>query len=137
MSEPDLPPLAREQKLWAAGAAALFLIAVGFLGFALSTKVMMVFAVGWIALQIFGYVGALRMAKGDFAHPLFKSQVMLHVIALALLVAVFMRAFSGLRSPSGERFPRSHGLKAASLRAGARTSWRPCGRCAPVPPLSG
>jgi hypothetical protein len=51
-------------------------------------------AVGWIALQIFGYVGALRMAKGDFAHPLFKSQVMLHVIALALLVAVFMRAFS-------------------------------------------
>lgn len=94
MSEPDLPPLAREQKLWAAGAAALFLIAVGFLGFALSTKVMMVFAVGWIALQIFGYVGALRMAEGDFAHPLFKSQVMLHVIALALLVAVFMRAFS-------------------------------------------
>lgn len=94
MSEPDLPPLAREQKLWAAGAAALFLIAIGFLGFALSTKVMMVFAVGWIALQIFGYVGALRMAKGDFAHPLFKSQVMLHLIALALLVAVFMRAFS-------------------------------------------
>ena len=94
MSEPDLPPLAREQKLWAFAAAALFLIAIGFLGFALSTKVMMVFAVGWIALQIFGYVGALRMAKGDFAHPLFKSQVMLHVIALALLVAVFMRAFS-------------------------------------------
>ena len=94
MSEPDLPPLAREQKLWAAGAAALFLIAIGFLGFALSTKVTIVFAVGWIALQIFGYVGALRMAKGDFAHPLFKSQVMLHVIALALLVAVFMRAFS-------------------------------------------
>jgi hypothetical protein len=94
VSEPDLPPLAREQKLWAAGAAALFLIAIGFLGFALSTKVMMVFAVGWIALQIFGYVGALRMAKGDFAHPLFKSQVMLHVIALGLLVAVFMRAFS-------------------------------------------
>ena len=92
MSEPDLPPLAREQKLWAAGAAALFLIAIGFLGFALSTKVMMVFAVGWIALQILGYVGALRMAKGDFAHPLFKSQVMLHVIALGLLVAVILGA---------------------------------------------
>jgi hypothetical protein len=54
---------------------------------------MVVFAAGWVALQIFGYVGALRVAKGDFAHPLFKSQVMLHVIALALLVAVFLRAF--------------------------------------------
>jgi small multidrug resistance pump len=93
VAEPDLPPLAREQKLWAAGAAALFLIAIGFLGFALSARVMIVFAVGWIALQIFGFVSALRMAKGDFAHPLFKSQVMLHVIALALLAAVFTRAF--------------------------------------------
>lgn len=54
---------------------------------------MVVFAVGWIVLQVFGYVGALKMAKGDFAHPLFKSQVMLHVIALALLAAVIMRAF--------------------------------------------
>ncbi len=93
MTEGDLPPLARDQKLWAFAAAALFLLAVGFLGFALNTGVMQVFAIGWIALQIFGYVGALRMAKGDFAHPLFKSQVMLHVIALALLVAVFIRAF--------------------------------------------
>lgn len=93
MAKGDLPPLAREQKLWAAAAAALFLLAVGFLGFALNTGVMTVFAVGWIALQIFGYVGALKMAKGDFAHPLFKSQVMLHVMALALLAAVFIRAF--------------------------------------------
>ncbi len=74
-------------------AAGLFLLAVGFLGFALNTGVMMVFAVGWIALMIFGFVGALRVAKGDFAHPLFKAQVMLHVIALALLAAVIIRAF--------------------------------------------
>ncbi len=92
MAEPDLPPLAAEQKLWAFAAAALFLLAVGFLGFALNTGVMVVFAVGWIALQIFGYVGALKMAKGDFAHPLFKSQVMLHIMAVALLVAVILRA---------------------------------------------
>lgn len=91
MNEPDLPTLAAEQKRWALGAAALFLIAIGFLGFALSTKVMMVFAVGWLALMIFGFVGALKFAKGDFAHPLFKSQVMLHVMALGLLVAVFAR----------------------------------------------
>lgn len=94
MTEGDLPPLARDQKLWAFAAAALFLLAVGFLGFALNTGVMQVFAVGWIALQIFGYVGALKMAKGDFAHPLFKSQVMLHVIAVALLVAVIAKATS-------------------------------------------
>jgi hypothetical protein len=54
---------------------------------------MVVFAVGWLALMIFGYVGALKMAKGDFAHPLFKSQVMLHVVAVGLLVAVILRAF--------------------------------------------
>jgi len=54
---------------------------------------MVVFAVGWIALQIFGYIGALRQTKGDFAHPLFISQVMLHVIALMLLAAVLIRAF--------------------------------------------
>jgi small multidrug resistance pump len=91
MGSNDLPPLAPSQKLWAGAAAALFLVAVGFLGFALNTGVMQVFAVGWLALMIFGYVSALRMAKGDFAHPLFKSQVMLHMIALALLAAVFLR----------------------------------------------
>lgn len=93
MSEPDLPTLTGEQKRWAFGAATLFLIAIGFLGFALSQKVMMVFAVGWTLLMIFGFVGAIRVAKGDFAHPLFKAQVMLHVVAIGLLVAVIIRAF--------------------------------------------
>ena len=93
MSGNDLPPLAPEQQRWAFAAAALFLLAVGFLGFALNAGVMQVFAVGWLALQIFGYVGALKMAKGDFASPLFKSQVMLHIVALGLLTAVFLRAF--------------------------------------------
>ena len=92
MAENDLPPLSGAQKRWAFAAAALFLIAIGFLGFALNAQVMVVFAVGWLALQIFGYIGALKMAKGDFAHPLFKSQVMLHVIALALLAAVIGKA---------------------------------------------
>lgn len=94
MSAPDLPALTAEQKRWAFGAAALFLLAVGFLGFALNAGVMRVFAVGWLALMIFGYAGALRAAKGDFAHPLFKSQVMLHIIATALLVAVLAKAFA-------------------------------------------
>jgi hypothetical protein len=94
MAQTDLPPLAPAQKLWAFAAAALFLIAIGFLGFALKTQAMVVFAVGWVILQIFGFAGALKMAKGDFAHPLFKSQVLLHGIALALLAAVILRAFN-------------------------------------------
>ena len=94
MAEPqDLPPLAPEQKRWAFAAAALFLAAVGFLGFSLNTGIMRPFAIGWVALQIFGYVGAIKMAKGDFAHPLFKSQIMLHVMALILLVVIIARAF--------------------------------------------
>lgn len=93
MAGGDLPPLTHGQKLWAFAAAALFLIAIGFLGFALNAQVMVLFAVGWVALQIFGFGGALKMAKGDFTHPLFKSQVMLHVMALALLAAVILRAF--------------------------------------------
>ena len=52
----------------------------------------MPFAIGWVALQIFGYVGALKMAKGDFAHPLFKSQVLLHVIAVMLLIVTIVRS---------------------------------------------
>ncbi len=92
MASDDLPELSSDQKLWAFGAAALFLLAIGFLGFSISNGVMQPFAIGWVALQIFGYVGALNRAKGDFAHPLFKSQVMLHVVALGLLVAVFLRA---------------------------------------------
>lgn len=93
MTEPDLPTLAPSQKLWAGLAAALFLASVGFLGFALNTGVLRPFAIGWVALQIFGFVGALKFANGDFAHPLFKSQVMLHVIALILLGASFVKAF--------------------------------------------
>ena len=93
MSDPDLPTLAPSQKLWAGLAAALFLASVGFLGFALNTGVLRPFAIGWVALQIFGFVGALKFANGDFAHPLFKSQVMLHVIALILLGASFVKAF--------------------------------------------
>lgn len=94
MAAEDLPSLMPAQKRWALAAAILFLLAIGFLGFALNTGIMRPFAIGWVALQIFGYVGAIRMAKGDFAHPLFKSQIFLHVMAAMLLVVVIVRAFS-------------------------------------------
>lgn len=94
MAAEELPDLTGEQKRWALAAAALFLLAVGFLGFALNAQVMVPFAIGWVALQIFGYVGSLKFAKGDFASPLFKSQVMLHIIALMLLAALIFRGQS-------------------------------------------
>lgn len=90
MASEDLPELTSDQKLWAFGAATLFLSAVGFLGFSIHSGVMRPFAIAWVALQIFGYVGALKRAKGDFAHPLFKSQVMIHVVILGLLVALIL-----------------------------------------------
>ncbi len=94
MASEELPELSSAQKRWSFGAAALFLVAVMFLGFALNTGMMRGFAIGWIALQIFGYVGALKFAGGDFAHPLFKSQVMLHCIALMLLIVSINKAIS-------------------------------------------
>jgi hypothetical protein len=94
VAQQDLPPLATEQKVWALAAALLFLLAVGFLGFAFNTGIMLSFAIGWLLLQIFGYVGSLKFANGDFAHPLFKGQVLLHCIALMLLVVTITRATS-------------------------------------------
>jgi len=93
MAAEELPELSSGQKMWSLIAAILFLLAIAFLGFAMNTGIMRGFAIGWVALQIFGYVGALKFANGDFAHPLFKSQVMLHAIALMLLVIVVVRAF--------------------------------------------
>ncbi|MEP3049971.1 MAG: pyridoxal phosphate biosynthetic protein [Erythrobacter sp.] len=88
-SEPlDLTPA---QKGWALAAALLFLASIGLLGFALSNQVFIAFALGWVALQIFGYGGSLKRAKGDFNHPLFKSQVMLHGIAMALLLVLLLK----------------------------------------------
>jgi hypothetical protein len=92
MTQQELPELSTAQKGWALGAALLFLAAIGFLGFALRTGIMSGFAIGWVALQIFGYVGALKFANGDFAHPLFKTQVVLHIMAVVLLAATISKA---------------------------------------------
>ncbi len=92
VSAEDLPDLEPAQKLWAGAAAVLFLLAIGFLGYSINTGVLMPFTIGWVALQIFGYVGSLKMAKGDFAHPLFKTQVFLHIMALGLLALTIARA---------------------------------------------
>lgn len=92
MDTSKAPELTSEQKRWAFFGSTLFLTAVGFLGYAIGENAMVVFAAGWVVLQVFGFVGSLRLAKGDFAHPLFKSQVFLHVIVLMLLAALIIRS---------------------------------------------
>ncbi|MBV7259538.1 pyridoxal phosphate biosynthetic protein [Erythrobacter crassostreae] len=94
MDTSDAPDLTPEQKRWAFFGSTLFLTSVGFLGFAFAEGFMLTFAIGWVALQIFGYVGALKMANGEIAHPLFKSQVVMHGLVLGLLTALFIRATS-------------------------------------------
>lgn len=69
-----------------------FLLSLGLLGFALNNRVMIAFALGWPALQVFGYVGSLKLAKGDLTHYLFKSQVLLNYMVLTLLVMLVVRA---------------------------------------------
>ncbi|MDJ0977053.1 MAG: pyridoxal phosphate biosynthetic protein [Erythrobacter sp.] len=89
---PGVPPeLTKEQTRWAFAAATLFLTAIGLLGYAFASGAFLTFALGWVVLQMFGYVGALRFARGDLAHPLFKSQVMLHGMALILLIGLMAR----------------------------------------------
>lgn len=90
MSEPQ-KELTKEQTRWAGGAAVLFLAAVGLLGYAFASGTLLALAFGWVILQMFGYVGALRFAHGDLAHPLFKSQVMLHAMAFLLVIGLLAR----------------------------------------------
>lgn len=92
MTDPNATQISRAQKIWAFLAALVFLTAIGFLGFALNTGVMRGFAIGWLALQLFGFIGAIKITKGDTAHPLFISQVMIHLIGFVLLIVLIVRA---------------------------------------------
>ena len=83
--------LTREQTVWAAIAAAIFLVSLGWLGIAITNGAMLAFAIGWPVLQVIGYTGSLKRARGDTAHYLFKAQVMLNIVVVALLVALIVR----------------------------------------------
>ncbi|NVE94530.1 pyridoxal phosphate biosynthetic protein [Altererythrobacter lutimaris] len=88
----DHPQLTPQQRRWALAAAIPFLLSLALLGYAIAKQTLLAFAIGWPILQVFGYAMTLRIAKGDFSHVLVKGQVMLHVMALGLLVAVLARA---------------------------------------------
>ncbi|MEE1877623.1 pyridoxal phosphate biosynthetic protein [Altererythrobacter litoralis] len=78
----------RAQNLWALAAVIPFLLSIALLGYAFSNQVLVMFAGGWLALQMFGYSATLKMAKGDTAHYLVKAQVLLNWTVLALFVAM-------------------------------------------------
>lgn len=82
------PALTRAQKLWALAAFVPFLASLFLLGTAIASSKLLLLGAGWPALQIFGYGGALSRARGDPAHPLFVSQVMIHCTALTLIIAL-------------------------------------------------
>ena len=83
--------LSTSQKAWAAAAAAFFLVSLAWLGFAITTRSMMAFAIGWPLLQVVGYTGALRRAHGDTAHYLFKAQVILQFMVVCLVAALLLK----------------------------------------------
>lgn len=83
--------VSRAQLGWAFAAAIPFVLSIGLLGFAISTRTAISFAAFWPLLQIFGYVMTLKMAKGDPAHYLVKTQVILHWMIVLLLAAMLVR----------------------------------------------
>jgi hypothetical protein len=89
MSETASPT--RAQGLWALAGVIPFMLSIALLGYALAQQVLLVFAIAWPMIQIFGYSMTLKMAKGDPAHYLVKSQVLLHWMVLALAVAMLVR----------------------------------------------
>ena len=83
--------LTRSAKLWALAAAIPFLLSILLFGFALSRQVLVLFAIGWPLLQIFGYWGSLKRADGQIDHPLVKTQVILHWMMFAILIGITAR----------------------------------------------
>ena len=81
----------RAQLVWFLAGAIPFLASIGLLGYSLTTRVALSFAVFWPLLQIFGFVTALKMAKGDPAHYLVKTQVILHWMIVILLGSLVLK----------------------------------------------
>ena len=78
--------------LLALAAAIPFLLSLALPGFALSRQTLLAFAIGWPLVQVFGYGGSLKLAKGTIDHPLVKTQIVLHWMMLALFIAILVRA---------------------------------------------
>lgn len=83
--------VSRAQLIWFFAGAMPFVLSIALLGYSMSTGIALSFAIFWPILQIFGYGTTLKMAKGDPAHYLVKTQVMLHWMIVFLLAAMISR----------------------------------------------
>ena len=83
--------LTKREKLVLLAGAIPWLASILLLAIALSERSAYAFAIGWPVLQLVGYAGALRFAKGEVDHPLVHTQVVLHWLVLVLLVAMLAR----------------------------------------------
>ena len=92
MAGPSHNRLSGAEKAWALGAAIPFLFSLVVLGIAVQRGTFLEFAIGWPLIQMLFYYGAIRQADGAIDHPLVKTQVMLHWMMLAMLVAIITRA---------------------------------------------
>jgi len=90
----DTSQVSREQIIWFFAGGVPFVLSIALLGYSLSTRIALSFAVFWPLLQIFGYGMTLKMAKGDPAHYLVKTQIILHWIIVILLAAMISRGGS-------------------------------------------
>lgn len=86
--------VSRAQLSWFLAGAIPFVLSIALLGYSLSTGIALSFAILWPLLQIFGYSMTLKMAKGDPAHNLVKTQVILHWMIVFLLAAMISRSGS-------------------------------------------
>ena len=84
----------RAQLGWFVAGVIPLLCSIALLGYSISTRVALSFAIIWPLLQIFGFTVTLRLAKGDPAHYLVKTQVILHWMIVVLLGALIIRGGS-------------------------------------------
>jgi len=88
----DPAQFTRAQHLWLVAGAIPFLLSIFLLGVSLNSGLLTAFAIGWPLVQVFGYGGSLKLAKGEVDHPLVKTQIVLHWMMLALFIAILVRA---------------------------------------------
>ena len=87
-----VPGPSRSDTLWALLAIIPFLLSIALLAYSIAQQAAFAFAFAWPVLQIIGYAGSLKRSGGVVAHPLVKTQVVVHWLVLVLFVALWMRA---------------------------------------------
>ena len=59
---------------------------------ALNLGQFLVFGIAWPLFQLVGYTMTLKIARGDFTHPMVVTQICLHWIIAVLLITLMVRS---------------------------------------------